>query len=217
MEQTKMPFWDQTGDADGSERGNYFTGDGEYDVIIHAVKHKNGYKGESVIVNVEVIASNNPDVPIGTPKSCAFNLTKQPILALGNIKAVVCGIYGWDASKKDAETKAKVNMVSKRMVEADNPLQGIKVHLTTFMTKTSKGGDFTNLKWDPYRAEANYAPPMPSATAQGFTAPAPPAPGAPPPPPPPATPNPARARAQATVGWVLADGRWYDGAEWRAP
>ncbi len=177
-----MAFWDQTGDADGSGRGNYFTGEGEYDVEIEAVKHRNGYRGESVIVNVEVLTSNNPEIPPGTSKSCAFNISKQPVLALNNIKAFVCGIYGLDAAKKDPDTKKKVNHVAKRMVEADNPLAGVNVHLTTFMTKTNKGGDFTNLDWAPYVAEPGYVPPMPSGTGAAFAPPT--GLGIPPPPPP---------------------------------
>lgn len=185
-----MPFWDQTGDADGGGRGNYFSGEGDYDVVIEAVKHRNGYRGESVIVKVEVLTSTNEEVEPGSTKSCAFNISKQPVLALNNIKAFVCGIYGLDASKKDPDTKAKVNLVSRRMVEEDNPLAGVKVHLTTFMTKTAKGGDFTNLDWTPYLAEAGYAAPMPSAAAGPFT---PPVPAAPRPPPGPAAPPPPQA------------------------
>jgi hypothetical protein len=184
-----MPFWDQTGDADGSGRGNYFQGEGEYDVEIQAVKHKEkGYRGESVIINVEVISSDNDDAPVGSSKSVAFNLSKQPILALNNLKAFVCGIYGMNGAAKDPETKSRVNHVSKRMVESDNPLARVRVHLSTFMTKTGKGGDFTNLVWSPYVAEPGYVPPFPSANVgaafsppTGYVAP-----GAPPPPPPPA-------------------------------
>jgi hypothetical protein len=207
-----MSFWDQTGDADGSTSGNYFSGDYEYDLEIESVKHRHGYKGEAVIVNVRVLTTNNPECPPGTGKSCAWNITKQPVLAINNIKSFVCGIYGWDDSKKGGEQGEKVKMVSKRMVEADNPLGGVKVHLTTFNKKTEKTkADFTVLDWAPYRADPSYVPPMPSATAGA-------APAAPPPPPP-ATNGTAAAKAKAlaTPGWILSDGRWYDGTEWKNP
>jgi len=198
-----MAFWDQTGDADGSGRGNYFSGDYDYDVEIVAVKHKGaGYRGESVIVNVTVLTSNNDECPAGMQKSVAWNLSKQPVLSLGNIKAFVCGIYGLPAGSKGEEVKAKVNHVAKRMVEADNPLAGVRVHLSTWMSKTQKGGDYTNHDWTPYVAEPGYAPPMPSAAAS-FAAPTnAPGPGpagyAPPPPPPPA--------ANPTAGWRRENG-----------
>ncbi len=179
-----LPFWDQTGDADGSGRGNYFQGDGEYDVEIQAVKHRQGYRGESVIVNMVVLSSTRDDVPIGAAKSSAFNITKQPVLAIG-----------LDAGRKDADTKTKVNFISKRMVEADNPLRGARVHLTTFETTTQRGQPFTNLDWAPYKAEPGYVPPMPGASGHVATA-------TPPPPPPPAPPPAVDPRA----GWRRENG-----------
>lgn len=182
-----MAFWESTGEADGSGRGNYFTGAGEYDVEVTAVKHKqSGYRGESVIIEVDVLSSDNPDIEEGAHKSCAFNVTKQPVLAQNNIKAFICGIYGMNGASKDPKTVAKVNLVAKRMVEEDNPLRRVRVHLTTFMTKTAKGGDFTNLVWAPYKGEPGYAPPEVSPAA--FLAQPPPAGARPPPPAPPPPP-----------------------------
>lgn len=171
-----MSFWDEAGEADGNSRGNYFQGDGEYNVEILGVKHKaGGFKGESVIVNVQVLTSDNPEVQPGSVRSCAWNITKHKQMAHNNIKSFVCGVFGMNDSAKDAETKSRVVHVSKRMVDADNPLQGVRVHLTTFNTKTQAGKDFTVLVWAPY-TEDGYVPPYPGAAPAGF---------APPPPPPP--------------------------------
>jgi hypothetical protein len=201
-----MAFWDETGDAEGNTKGNYFNGEGEYDLEVEAVKHRNGYKGEAVIVNVKVLTSNRPDVPPGTSKDCAWNLTKNKAMALSNIKSFVCGIYGLDDNRKGGDVGEKVKAISKRMVEADNPLAGVKVHLSTFVVA---GKVYTNLDWAPYKGEEGYVPPMPSAVASF---------AAPPPPPPPATNgSAAKAKAQATPGWTMPDGRWFDGTEWRAP
>lgn len=172
-----MAFWDQTGDADGSTSGNYFPPiEAEYDIEIDAVKHKGaGYKGESVIVEMRAISSNVEQVPAGSSRSAAWNISKQPVLALNNIKSFVCGIYGLVDSAKDPDTKQKVNHVSKRMVEMDNPLRGVRVHLSTFGKKTAKGTDFTVMDWSPYIAEPGYVPPVPSASAS-LAAPPPPPP-----------------------------------------
>ncbi len=175
---TNKPFWDQTGDADGSSAGNYFPPvDAEYDLEIGAVKHKTGHEGQSVIVEVRVIGSNYPEVPAGTSKSTAWNLTKHKEMALNNVKSFVCGIFGISEGDKSPETKARVNLISKRMVEADNPLMNAKVHLTTWNRPTKKGTPFTACKWAQYTAEPGYAPPFPSGAAVPFaTAPTPPAP-----------------------------------------
>jgi hypothetical protein len=161
-----MAFWDKTGDADGSSRGNYFPPqDGEFDIQIGAVKHKNGHEGEAVIVEMIVLASNNPEIQPGTQKSTAWNISKHKDMAINNIKSFVCGIYGLSEADKSPPTKEKINHVSKRMVEMDNPLSGIKVHLTTWKSITQKGHDFTNMKWAPYSAEPGYIAPMPGGAA----------------------------------------------------
>lgn len=199
-----MAFWDQTGDADGSSRGNYFPPeDGEFDVQINAVKHKQGHEGESVIVELTVLKSSNPEVAEGMSRSTAWNLTKHKEMALNNIKSFVCGIYSLPEADKGPVTKSKVIHISKRMVEADNPLGGVKVHLTTWGSKTKKGTDFTNMKWSPYRGEPDYVAPYPSA---GSTLGAPPPPPAPPPPTSPYYPEGTSPGKGATH--VLRNGAW---------
>jgi hypothetical protein len=154
-----------TGSADGSSSGNYFSGDGEYDLVIDAVKHKpDGYNGESVIVELTVLSSNRPDVPPGSSKATAWNLTKHKNMALNNIKSFVCGVYGWQDNDKSPPIVQAVNHVSRRMVEADNPLGGVKVHLSTWTKKTRSGGDFTTQDWKPC-GEPGYAAPFPSPSA----------------------------------------------------
>lgn len=200
-----MAFWDQTGDADGSSRGNYFPPvDAEYDVQIEAVKHKHGHEGESVIVEMRVLASNNPELVAGTSKSTAWNITKHKEMAINNIKSFVCGIYGLAESDKSPAGKAKVVHISKRMVEADNPLMGAKVHLTTWCSKTKKGEDFTNMKWAPYNAEPDYVAPYPGAVASLAA----PGPEAPPPPPAPEQYHPEGTAPGRGATHRLVNGAW---------
>lgn len=203
---TNKPFWDQTGDADGSSAGNYFPPvDAEYDVEIGAVKHKTGHEGQSVIVELRVIGSNNPEIPVGTSKSTAWNLTKHKEMALNNVKSFVCGIYGISEGDKSPETKARVNLISKRMVEADNPLMSAKVHLTTWNKPTKKNAPFTACKWAPYTAEPGYAAPMPSGSAAPFV---PVSSANIPPPPPTETYHPQGTRPGAGATHVLRNGGW---------
>jgi hypothetical protein len=167
------PFWDQTGDADGDSKGNYFPPViAEYDLEIKLVRHKEkGAKGESVIVEVLVLSSTCLEVPVGTSKSTAWNLSKQPILAQNNIKSFICGVYGWNDQDKSPENKTRVNHVAKRMVGADNPMMNVKVHLSTWNKPTQAGKPFTACAWSPYVVEPGYVAPMPSGAAAPFVAP----------------------------------------------
>lgn len=98
----------QIADAQTFEGGNYFE-DGNYaSLTVLALKLQRGYQGTSFIAEFRVDASapNEEGVtpaPAGSDRSCAFNMTKQPDTAYGNIKKLALALTGYTPQQLEAE------------------------------------------------------------------------------------------------------------------
>lgn len=154
-------------------------------VSIVSLTGKTNRKGiPSFIVEFCPVTSNHPEAPVGARLSWAINM-QEPAKALAEIKAFLLAVMGQDsaafekaaaAGDPNAQAlNAQIDALCARALQADNPLAGRKVYLTTKRKRTRAGGDFTVHTWAP---EASAPAVLPAPTPADL-APRNVAPGAP--------------------------------------
>jgi hypothetical protein len=92
------------------------------------------------VVELDILESNNSELPPGTRCSWMVTLDKEP--ALGNIKAFLAVATD---SKEEEIDEAGVELV----VSADNPLKDTIVRVSAVNIKTKAGTDFTKCTFLP--------------------------------------------------------------------
>jgi hypothetical protein len=90
------------------------------------------------IVELDILESNNPELPPGTRCSWVVTLDKEP--ALGNIKHFVAVATETDEEEID---EAGVELI----VSADNPLKDTIVTISAVNITTKKGTPFTKVTY----------------------------------------------------------------------
>lgn len=119
--------------------------------------------GICLIVEVEVMSSNNGTDPPGSLRSWIVKLDNKAV-ALPNVKAWVYAVLGLQQSNpNDAPRCQAVDQVIKGLVNLAcserNAFRGALVNLETTHTTTKTGGDFTVHKWTPAQYPEGYPAP----------------------------------------------------------
>lgn len=139
-------------------------GDGTYTVEGKLLKLKQGgHFGDSFIFEFTVLASQNPDHPVGSSRTYTVNLGKQQ--AFGDIKALIfAAIMGIDPSTVQDPTPANQALHDeatdwfKIIVDPDhakakgiegNVGEGLVVSVDVNWRKTQGGHDWALHKWSP--------------------------------------------------------------------
>jgi hypothetical protein len=140
--------------AQVSERGNYFSPGGLFDLEITRVHVMQTQKsGIAFIVETEVLTSSMAAHPVGSSGTW-FQKMASPAIAFSAIKGFYYAALGLDL-RQDAlaiaqEVDPVIEAFSDYAVSEANPLRGHYIHLETQATKTrEKGMDFTVHKWSP--------------------------------------------------------------------
>lgn len=127
-----------------SNGGGVFFLPGSYELECRANKTGTTREGRPFFVaEFTILASTNPERPVGTSVSFMVMLDKFLETALGNVKGYVAALFDIPEVEVD---EAGVE----QLVAADNPGAGLKVRATASNTKTKKGGDFTKVEFNPY-------------------------------------------------------------------
>jgi hypothetical protein len=145
-------------DAESSKGGYYFK-DGTYRVKLQRVfqKEKRGGKVNYLIVETEILESNNPERPVGTKPSVMYGDDKDA--TPGNIKgfmgvgvAAMSCLDGLAMTPTQAEKEylsgdaGKVEKFCEELVE-EGALAGLELMVEAVGIKTKAGDDFTKIIW----------------------------------------------------------------------
>lgn len=120
--------------------GNWLKPPGRYTVYVSACKTPKNRKNKLFyVVELDILASNNPDCRAGMKASCVFNLTDHDA-AWGNLRgflsaAATCSVEEVDEKFVDES------------VSADNPMRGQLVDVEVINVKTESGGNFSKHIW----------------------------------------------------------------------
>ena len=159
-----MGLFDDIDEAESSKGGFWFK-PGHYRVKLLRVFKKMSRKNvELLVVETEVLKTNNPERPVGCKPSQLYPGDKDA--SPGNIK----GFFGvcfatqqcmngkfmtpeqaelkyLTAAKGDAEGKKKVKARCDHAAGEDNPLEDLELNAEVFNVKTKAGGDYTKVVW----------------------------------------------------------------------
>jgi hypothetical protein len=131
-----------------SNGGGIFFLPGTYELECRA--NKSGKTREDrpyFVAEFTILASTNPERPVGTSVSFMVMMDKYLETALGNVKGYVAALY--DVPEDEVDEAGVEALIS-----ADNPGAGLKCRATASNTKTKKGGDFTKVEFSPFEKKA---------------------------------------------------------------
>lgn len=140
--------------------GQYFKA-GQYRVRINAVKWVPASVGskEFFIVETKVLASNNPEIAVGSERSHVIDMSG--VMGLPNVKGFVAAVSGVDpglTTVNDEVAKYWSTQVGEHigfekiceLICSDaNPLKGEEMELECFDVTTKSGDPFTKHVWAP--------------------------------------------------------------------
>jgi hypothetical protein len=141
-----------------SKTGQYFKV-GKYRVKIAAVRWVKASVGakEFVVIETEVLESNNTEVPVGAERSQVIDMTN--VMGLPNFKAFVAAISGVDSSLGDLNDRIEAYWASllgsalplaqicDMICSESNPLSGEEINLECVEIKKKDGDPFTKHNW----------------------------------------------------------------------
>lgn len=141
-------------------RGGNWSLPGTHEVIITRIENKEeGFKGHSVIIEYEIVSSDNPDLKEGDQRSWANNITKHGDMALGNIADFIRAALQTLAAEAEVlyETPEEIDEFDEtdeaRIIpdpdsETTSEIIGHRMKLYCFVKKTAgKKEDFTVHNW----------------------------------------------------------------------
>lgn len=151
-----MGLWDDVAKAKPTEGGVYFE-PGEYLCVVEKLLFKNGFKGESIIAEHEVIESKQiehdakPALP-GSRRNIVRNMSnlKSREMARGEIKSYILALFGMTAEQvTDDEFAATLKDLFEGPAVKSQPLRGKLVRIVA-TTQTSKNGEkYVNRRYFP--------------------------------------------------------------------
>ena len=124
---------------------------GKFRVRISKVEFREGHRGQSYIVESQVLTSSNPEVLVGETRSQVIKMDKES--ALGNIASFLCAamasMTGENLDNPDA------NEIGESDVEAsygpDQPLVGVELNVEAIDIITKAGTPFTKVVYTPVK------------------------------------------------------------------
>lgn len=134
-----MGLFSKIKEAKSNGGGIYFL-PGTYELECAAVKTGKTREGDKPFFVAEfvILASSNPERPVGTSVSYMVMLDKYMETALGNVKQCISALFNVPESDVD---EAGVD----EAVGPSNPAKGAKVKATASNIKTRAGKDFTKV------------------------------------------------------------------------
>ncbi len=162
-------------------QGKFFS-PGHYDLRVRQCLCKRGEDpsnpGDFFIVEFEILATTDlNNHPVGSMASFSRNMIKST--SHGDIKGLFLGLAG--LGQQDHSMDPYVSKILMRVVESDNPLMGMSVHLEAFLKLSKKqrdpnnpnqGKPFTVHNWTGGTSGAQLAQ-IASSQSVGYTAPPP--------------------------------------------
>lgn len=127
-------------------KGGVYIEPGVYTLEVNKVIQKvSRAKDTLFIAEFTVLASSNPDRPVGTSVSWCVKIDDAYLdTCLGNINAFVAALYG--IPEADVTEQGLEEMVS-----ADNPAAGTKIRAEAFNSPKKNGDDFTKVVFSTYK------------------------------------------------------------------
>lgn len=139
-------------------QGSYFDGVGEYDCLIKNVMDKDSRNsGACVIVEMEVVASSNPEkVPVGSKKSWVQTLAKKDI-AFPNLLMFLAASLGYDSNKGEHAQFINEQLAPKSEAlleeacdeKGSRPLNGKRIHVSCAPHITKDKRSITRVRFSP--------------------------------------------------------------------
>jgi hypothetical protein len=140
--------------------GQYFK-PGLYTVKIKAVKWVVGSVGkkEFVVIETEVLESNNPEVPVGGERSQVIDYSS--VMGQPNVKAFVAAASGVDPGSSNVNDEVSAywsktvgehlsfEAICDLIVSDTNPLEDVVLGLECVEVTTKSGDPFTKHSWQP--------------------------------------------------------------------
>lgn len=154
--------WKKLKDAKVFGKGNYLD-PGNYKLkVLKMFTKETRSNGSALIVDFEVVESDNDKVPVGQKRNWYQGLADQDI-AFPAIKEFLLALFDIDQSD-DEEVENFEEKLPKLMEECgdekwekkseeDHPLNGKTIAVECFMKKTRGDKDFTVHKWSPWDGE----------------------------------------------------------------
>lgn len=152
-----MSLWDDIGKAKTSEGGVYFE-PGDYLCVVEKLVYKNGYKGESIIAEHEVIESKQtehdakPAMP-GAHRNIVRNMSnlKSRDMARSEIKSYVLALFGMTPDQvTDEEFAATCKDLFEGPAVKTQPMRGKLIRIVaTTQTNDKDGKKYVNRRYYP--------------------------------------------------------------------
>lgn len=148
-----------------SKTGQYFK-PGRYHVLIKAVKEVKGQLNRDfLVIETKVLASNNPEIPVGSEKSHVIPMDK--VMGLPNVKGFVAAVSGIDPTLDNVNDAvedfwAKAHPLGERLpfsrivddlIIKQNVLENLEMDLECVQITTREGKPFTRHDWAVRRDE----------------------------------------------------------------
>ncbi len=141
-----MSIFDNLGDARVYDNSKFFQ-EGHYIVRIADCKFIEGYKGQTFVIECNVLGAKSGHEKAPTPGQIAAQVFKadgdKRDIALSTWKGFLCVAFGLDPDELDNEEWKDLSA----SVLDEGSLNGTVLELQCFMKTTLKGGDFTQHKW----------------------------------------------------------------------
>lgn len=126
--------------------GNWWKA-GRYRGRVTKVEFKDGHKGQSYIIECEVLSSSNPEIKVGETRSQVIKMDKES--ASGNIGSFMCVcmaiLTGENLDNPDKCEFEESDIEASFGV--DQPLVGVELEIEAIDIKTRAGGDFTKIAY----------------------------------------------------------------------
>lgn len=154
--------WKNLKNANIFGKGNYLP-PGNYKLkLLKMFSKGTRNKGEALIVDFEVVESDNDKVPVGQKRNWYQGLQDQDV-AFPAIKEFLLSLLAIDQDDEEEmgrfEDKIEALMEEcgdekwEKKDESQHPLNGRTIAVECFMKKTQKGSDFTVHKWSAWDPE----------------------------------------------------------------
>lgn len=159
-----MSRWEGLSESKVSKTGSYMQ-PGKYRVKINAVKWIKGQLGkEFFVVEMVVLQSNNPDIPVHSERSWVVSMEASNVMRWPNVKAFIAAASGVDGtldnatalieevwSKLDPEGRVLTldQIMDEFIIGEANALRDLEMNLECVQVTKKDGDPFTKHNWQP--------------------------------------------------------------------
>ncbi|MFQ5339925.1 MAG: hypothetical protein ACE5F6_00105 [Anaerolineae bacterium] len=153
-------WFDEIGDATVQKTGTWLH-PGKYRVKLKAVKKVKGQKGDNfLVIEMDVLASNNPEIQVGVEKSQVIKMGGP--MSLPNIKGFIAAVSGVDPTLDNVNdlieeywfknnpqgVRLPLSRIVDELVVQYNALEGVVMNLECVSITTQSGNPFTKHIWE---------------------------------------------------------------------